>query len=335
MTTQLYAIEPPRRRVRLVAAVILCWLVHGAIAADWKPNKNVELIVSTAPGSGPDLTARAMQKIWQAAKTVVATVSVVNKPGGNFAASWTYLEQHAGDAHYLAMASPGLLIGNGSGALPYAEATVIAQLYSEHMVIAVRADSKIDSSREMIRRLRENPANPGFAVGGSAIGGVNHLALATIMKAAGIPVKKLKVVAFGSAQEAAVAVLGGHVEAMISTAAAALLQARSGKLRILAVSAPRRLGRELSEVPTWREQGVDATFDNFRVVLGPRGMAADAVRYWENALGALAQSTEWKDELNTNYWTAAYLDSMDTRKSLVQRVEELKAMHSELGAGDR
>jgi len=50
----------------------------GAIAADWKPAKRVELIVPTGPGSGVDNTARTLQAILQGKKLIDTPMSVIN-----------------------------------------------------------------------------------------------------------------------------------------------------------------------------------------------------------------------------------------------------------------
>ena len=48
----------------------------------WRPDRIVELIVGSTPGSGQDKTARVIQRIWKDAKLVEATSAVVNKVGG-------------------------------------------------------------------------------------------------------------------------------------------------------------------------------------------------------------------------------------------------------------
>ena len=54
----------------------------AAAQAPWKPDRPVEIIVGTDPGSGNDRSARTLQKIWQSTKLVGVAVTVVNRPGG-------------------------------------------------------------------------------------------------------------------------------------------------------------------------------------------------------------------------------------------------------------
>jgi putative tricarboxylic transport membrane protein len=86
-------------------------------------------------------------------------VTPVNKPGGGGAVSVSYLNQHAGDAHYIAINSPNLIANDINGRSPahYTELTALANLFSEYTVIAVRADSPVRSGHDFIDRLRKDP----------------------------------------------------------------------------------------------------------------------------------------------------------------------------------
>ena len=71
-----------------------------AAAAEWKPDKPIEIIVGTGVGGGQDKSARTVQRILQEKKLVEQPVTVVNKPGGGGAVGYTYLNQHEiGRAH--------------------------------------------------------------------------------------------------------------------------------------------------------------------------------------------------------------------------------------------
>src|SRR5688572_2592947 len=65
------------------AGMTMLCATESAIGAttQWKPDHAVELVIGTAPGSGPDRSARLMQKIFQDGKYFAVPVVVVNKPG--------------------------------------------------------------------------------------------------------------------------------------------------------------------------------------------------------------------------------------------------------------
>jgi putative tricarboxylic transport membrane protein len=132
------------------ALVILGFAAEAMAAPAWQPSRNVEIIVSTSPGSGSDSTARFIQKLVVEKKLVESPVTVVNKPGGGGTIGLSYLAQHAGNGHYLLVTSPSLLALQimGRSAIGYADTTPLAQLGTEAVVFTVRADSTLRSGRD-------------------------------------------------------------------------------------------------------------------------------------------------------------------------------------------
>ena len=137
--------HPGNIALRLAAGcVVLAIVVAPAAAQQWKPSKPVELVVGSSPGGSPDVMARLVQRIFQN-NGLVPSSTVVNKPGAANTIGWAYLNQHAGDAHYIATYSP-VLIGNrimGTTQLNYQDFTPLNILAREYVVISVRADSPI------------------------------------------------------------------------------------------------------------------------------------------------------------------------------------------------
>ena len=65
-------------------------------AAQWKPDKTIEIIAPSGPAGTTDRTARVVARILQKYKMVEVPIHVVNKPGGSGTIGYTYLNQHAG-----------------------------------------------------------------------------------------------------------------------------------------------------------------------------------------------------------------------------------------------
>lgn len=80
---------------------------------------------------------------------------------------------------------------------------------------------------------------------------------------------------------------------MVQAANNAIPHAQAGTMRILAISLPRR-SAGLPNVPTFREQGFDVVMDGWYVFVGPRGMSAPQIAFWDNAFARVAESPEWK-----------------------------------------
>lgn len=319
------------RCVTLVIA-LLGWIGAACGATpQWQPERPIEIVVGVTPGGPLDLSARLLQKIAADRQWVATPISVVNRPGANNALAWVYLNQHPADAHYLAMTLPNIVTNRLTGihALNYTDVTPLAQLNSEPIAFTVKPDSPIRSGKELLERLRQNPASLSIAF--SNIGSANHIGAGVLFKAAGIDVKKARLVAFKGASEAVTAILGGHVDAIASSASTVLPQVQSGQLRAVAVAAPKRLSGAMANVPTWKEQGVDAVFANWRGVIGPRGLAPAQVAYWDAIIGRIVRSEDWLREVEKRGWEADYLNSAESRRFLERQNEDLKGLLADLG----
>jgi putative tricarboxylic transport membrane protein len=312
------------------AAAALAWLPEYASAADWRPEKPIEIILGTPPGGPLDETARLVQRLLEQRNTGVP-IAVQNKPGGGHAIAMAYLNQRAGDGHSIAMALPNLLTNRivGTNPVTYTDVTPLALLTSEYIGMSVRPDSPVKTGKDLLARLRADPGSLTFAITSRASG--NHIAAGVVLKAAGIDLKKVKFVSFKGSAETTLAVLGGHVDVVMATPTSAWKYVQTGKLHMLAVTAPRRLTGEVAGVPTWKELGVDAVSSNWRSVVGPRGMPATQIAYWDRTLAAIVKTPEWQDALRRNQWEDEYTNSAGTVKFMQDEYRQLEVLLAELG----
>lgn len=321
------------KKVLLPAILAAATVLSGAgVAADWTPQRSVELVAMSGPGGANDVIARTLQRIMQQRKLVDAPMTVVSKVGAGGVIAWTYLNQHAGDGSYLSVSPINLLIEHILGASPitYTDVTPIAQLFNEYVAFAVLADSPLKSGRDVIAKLKADPASVSFAVA-AALGGSNHIATMVALKSAGVDVKKLKFVVFNSGVQSLTNVMGGHVDVAVVPVSGAAPQVAAGRLRVIAVSSPRRLAGAFAAVPTWKEQGADSTFSSARGVIGPKAMTAAQIAYWEAVLARVVESDDWKKEIETNYWDSQFLTSADTKKLLKAQYDEYKSVLVDVG----
>lgn len=316
--------------------IALAWagiyLAAAPALAQWQPTRNVELIVPAAAGSALDSISRLLQRVAQDKQLVKASVTVVNKAGGGNAVGFAYLSSHAGDGHYV-LVTPFTIITNritGSNPLSYQDFTPIAMLADEHIAFVVNANSPLKTGRDLLARLKNDPASVSMALA-SALGNANHIAVSLAGKAVGADSKRFKIAVFNSSGESITAVLGGHIDLAITTTGLVGQQVQSGRLRVLAVAASERLGGPLAQAPTWREQGVDVVFSSWRALIGPRGMSAEQIAYWDAVAAKVSAQDEWVQELSKNSLVPAYMGSEDTRKFFQAQNERLSTILQELG----
>lgn len=318
----------------MTSAIALMTMCVSAMA-QWKPDRTAELIVSAGPGGNQDLTARVIQNVWQEKKIVPSAV-VTNKTGGGGAIASNYLSQHAGDPHFLMMLAPTLLTSRimGASKVDHNNYTPLAMLFNEYIFTSVKADSPIRDGRDMIQRLKAAPDSLSVAIA-TALGNHIHMGVALPMKAAGVDIKRMKVVAFKSSGQSLTAVLGGHVEVAASTFSALLPHVTSGKLRIIGVSAPQRMTGLLADIPTWKEQGANAVFDSWRGVVGAQGMGEPQKAYWEKAFSELSKTDEWKKDIDKNFRVNHFLGGKDAGRYWDEQYKELEEALTELGLAKR
>ena len=311
---------------------VLAIMCSPAPAAEWKPERNIEIIVGTGVGGGQDKSARALQRILQDRKLVAVPLSVVNKPGGGGAVGWNYLNQHAGDAHFVEIGNPTLLTNHilGRSPLTYTGVSVIATLFTESVALTVRADSPLKTVRDLTERLRSDVTSVSFSVG-SSLGSVNHIAMARLARLAGADARKMKAVVFQGGGEAITALLGGHVDVVASAANNVAPHVAGGKLRVLAVSSDKRLEGAFAAVPTLREQGHNVVINNGRLLAGPRGMSAAQLAYWEGVLAKLVETPEWKKDLDQNEFEPLFLPGKAAQAYLKTQYDELKQALTDIG----
>jgi putative tricarboxylic transport membrane protein len=303
---------------------------YDARAQAWKPERNVELIVPGGAGGGQDRTARIMQKVMQDG-LVPTSVSVVNRAGGGSNIAYVYLNQFTGDGHYLASATATLLTNHilGTSPLNYTHFTPVSVLYGEYIGFAVNADGPFKSGKDIIARMKSAPESVSFAFGTSA-GNANHIGIALALKAAGIDASKMKAVVFKASIEATNALMGGHVDAVATPISTYLPVLGTGKLRIVAIAAPQRVGGKFADVPTWKEQGYDVVMPSFRMFIGAKGLTAAQLRYWDGVFAKLAASEDWKKELAANEWQDSYMTSAQSLRFLGARYTEYQKILTEL-----
>lgn len=303
----------------------------GALAQEWRPTDTVEIIVPDNPGGTNDRLCRLAQSILQNDKLVETPVTVVNKPGGSGNVSLSYLATKEGNAHYIRASSITLQLVQITGLSPYrySDFTPLAQTIDDYVAFAVGADSNIKTGKDLLERLKKDPAS--LSLGTTAIGGSNHIPLFLVAKSVGADAKKVRTPVFKSSGEALIALLGGHINLLISSMTTVPPYVQAGTVRVLAVSSGKRYGGVLAQVPTWKELGVDCEFSTWYGFIGPKGLTAAQVTFWDDRLAKMLASAKWKAAVEQNFWIGTSRNSKEFKAYLDQTDPPLRAVLTDLG----
>ena len=297
----------------------------SAPAQAWKPERPVEIILGCAPGCGPDVMARLMQRVFQTHRYFDVPVTIQNKSGGMGAMLRNYLRQFEGNGHYLYHGDQGVLAAHAIGRSSYNDLTPVAILFGEYIGIAVKADSPIKSGRDLIERLQKNPSAHSIGIA-TSLGNINHQGIASALKVAGIDIRKTRNVVFDSGALAITALLGGHIDAVPVSVGSWEPHLKTGVVRVIAVSSEERLPGLFATIPTWREQGANAVVFNWRAMFGAKGMAAAPVAYWETVFQRLTETPEWKAEVATRSGVTQFTRAAPMKKRMDEEYTEIRAL---------
>ena len=326
---------PGRALIRTGLAATLyaaCVLLAPAGAQEsWKPTRPITLIAPNAPGGTSDRTARDIQRLFQKYKLVEVPVNVVNRPGGSGTIALNQLHSQPGDPHVLLLATGTTSSNQISGLSSYnhTEFTPLAQLLADNYGVNVAAGSAVRSALDMLDRLKKSPDSLSFGVSG--VGGSNYTSLVSALKKGGVEFRRVKIVSFAGGGQTSMALLGAHVDAINTGLSNMVDHLRQGKMRTLVITGPRRMGAPFAEVPTWKEVGIDVTMMGWRGIMGAKGLTPQQIAYWDNVFRQLAQTEDWKTDLQNNYWENIYAGAAETRRRMDAEYVEMKQILTELG----
>ncbi|MEX3617440.1 tripartite tricarboxylate transporter substrate binding protein [Paenibacillus glucanolyticus] len=298
------------------------------------PKKAITITAPSGVGGGLDLTARALSKVLSQTKLVTQSITVENKPGGGQAVGLADFTQEKNNAYQLYLPSAPLIINNlrKEGHSPYSfrDLTPLAQLTTDYGAIVVKADSKYNDLATLLADLKNDPSSITLA-GGSAPGSQDHLIAMLPAVKAGVDATKIKFISYDGGGEAITALLGGHVEVLSTDISGVTEYQKAGKVKVLGISAPARLTGQFADIPTYKEQGIDAEFTIWRGLFGSKDMPADAVEYWNAQLKTLSEKEEWKQQLQANGWENGYKNAADFQKFLEDQEKVIQELLTSLG----
>jgi putative tricarboxylic transport membrane protein len=309
----------------LVVAVTASALLHVSCrnpsSGGRYPARPIEFIVAGGPGGGLDITARTVDDVGRR-EQLGATFLIANRDGGGGNVARAYLKSKKGDDHVLLCESNRVWLSElmGTTSEGIESTTPLARLTNDALLWVVRADSKFQNAQSVIDAVKRDPDSVAFGVG--TIPSDDQFNILRPLRASGVDISTLKMAAFRSGGDLMTNLLGGHVDVVSASFSEAEGQAAAGRVRMLATaSAVRMAGPIGSNVPTWRELGLDVTVTHWRGVFGPPGMSPEAVRYWDDYFSKLVKTDAWKAALARIGQEDAYLGSEAFKTALVEERE--------------
>lgn len=317
-----------------MAAAVLGVSALAATAQGYTP-ENPECIAPANPGGGWDFTCRQVGKSLQDLGLLDQTVQVVNLAGGGGGVAFAEVVNKRNDSNDLIVAASSATATRlAQGAYPgntMDQVRWLASVGADYGVIAVAANSDIADLPALLDIMKADPTAISIA-GGSAVGGWDHLKVLIAASAYGIDdVRSVKYIAFDGGGEAVTQLLAGSVQAFTGDLSEAKGFVESGDIRVIAVLAPERLGGDFADLPTAREQGVDAIGANWRGFYAPGGMSDEAYDAWVSKIGDLYASDEWKAVMETNGLAPLDLQGAAFEEFVAASVAQIQQISRDIG----
>lgn len=307
-----------KKKMRIAASLAgLLAAVSMAPAEAAYPEKPINFVCWSAAGSPMDIMMRKLAALTE--KEIGQSIVVENRAGGSGAVAMAYVMSQPAEGYVVQSTSTSMTFTMAQGQVPFTpdDFVMLRALQAEPSSIAVRKDSPLKTMKDFVDTLKAKPN--GLKIGGYASAGFHQFVFYQVLKATGV---KAAWIPFDGGNQAALALLGGHIDAAFMTPSSALSQVKSGELRLLGVSTAER-SMFLPDVPTMKEQGVDVVEAIWRGIMVKKGTPKSALDPLLSAVRKVEASQEWKDFMTQQQQDFMKLDpeqlTAKVRKELVEQ----------------
>jgi tripartite-type tricarboxylate transporter receptor subunit TctC len=277
----------------------------GAASADDYPERQVSLIVPSAPGGTTDFSARVIAE--GLSKALGKPVVVDNKPGASGNIGNAAVARAKPDGYTLLLSYSGYHVGNPAlfkqlNWHPVKDFTPIAQVAVAPHVVLVPATSSSKTLQDLIARAKREPDKVNYASSGP--GSIQHIGTELLKQMTGTSITH---VPYKGAGPAMTDLLQDRVQIFITTPPSAIGHIQSGKIRALAIASKTRHPM-LPDVPTSAEAGLPGfELDAWFAVFGPAGMPADVTQRLTSEIKKIMATPEYQARMEKQGTYARYL----------------------------
>lgn len=310
----------------LFFSICMAFVLMAGMAMAAYPTKPVVLITHSSPGAGGDIFLRNLTKHMEP-YIGGASLVIENRAGGGGAIALNAVVTAKPDGHTLLGVTPTYLMTPllGKTARNYRDTTAVSRVFIDPMILYVKYDSRFKSAKDIIDDAKKNPGKQRW--GGATPGSVEHMIGHQIQKVAKIDVVP---VTFEGGGDLLVAVLGGHVDLGLGEPGEVMGQVEGKKVRILACFTDKRLDL-LPDVPTMKELGHNVVVEKFRGIVGPKGLPAEVLTWWETKIQQVLKDAKYKKYYESVNLLPAFLGSKDYTANVEQENARLTDYLKEIG----
>jgi tripartite-type tricarboxylate transporter receptor subunit TctC len=254
------------------------------------------MIIPFAPGGASDFVGRIMQP--RLGELLGQPIVVENRAGASGNIGVEAAARSAPDGYTLFLGNIGTIAVNPAvfpklAVNPRTDLAAVIQVVDVPSVLVANGAFSANSVKELVALAKASPGKLNYGSPGS--GSVNRLEMELLRSAEGLDM--VHVPYKGGAGPAVAGLMGGETHVMFTTAASAIGQVRGGKLKLLAVTSPRRM-EQAPSAPTMVESGYpDFVTGSWQGVFVPAGTPRDIVERLFTAIQSTMRTVEVAERL--------------------------------------
>lgn len=266
-------------------------ICNSAVAQSW-PAKPGRIIVPFATGGGADIQARLLAKSFHESTAQTFVVDNRTGAGGLIGAELTVQSPPDGYTILLTTATIAVnptLFGKRMRFNPEKDLAPITWLSSTPLVLVIHPSVPARSVKELLALARNRPGSLTSAV--NTVGSTSHLAAEMLKQFAGA---QTVIVPFKGGVPAILSVISGETDLVFATGPVSAPQIKSGKVRGLAVTTPKR-SSAFPDLPTMNTFLPGFESDNWYAMFFPAGISRDIVTRLNGLIAKALQSQEVRE----------------------------------------
>ena len=299
----------------LASVAMLLGLTAGTVQAAY-PEKPITLICWSSAGSSHDLMARVIAKISE--QYLGQPVAVVNREGGGGMVAMSYVKNQKPDGYTIMSNTRSMteLFPDPSGKLSIDDFKYISRMVRDPFVITVRADSPFATIEDLIAYAKANPGK--LTMGGFSVKSVDEGLVMDFEKAAGID---LNYIPYKGGSEPVVAVLGGHINAVVSNPGEVNPHFQAGKVRVLALATETRFS-PYEDVPTLKEKGYNIVTEHWRGLMVSKDVPDQIVAKLNEVMVKVVAHPEFALFLSNTNMYEGYMPGQEFEKLVKEQTDK-------------
>lgn len=305
-------------------------LTTTTIQAQPYPERNIQLIIPTPPGSAVDIVGRLVAE--ELGKTLRTQVITLNKPGASMTSGTDAVVRSKKDGYTLLYATTTAMVYSrvpNPEMVPYDPIKDLEPLGMHLWVpatLVVKQDSPWKTFSEYVEYGKKNPGKLSISI--HSIGAIEHFNLEVIKS---LTDTQFNLIPFKGAAEALTGLMGGHVDSSFVGLALTLPHVKSEKMRILLTS---RKWPGLPELPTITELGYKQELGaGWFAFYAPAGIPEEVRKLLVSSFERIARNPEMTSKINGMGFTVDYKSPEELKRIMTEDFKMAMAIAQKIGLG--